>query len=102
MKEYQMVITEKESGKEVANETATCLIGAVANSNNGKKVPTFTNFVVSEDSALTVASTMLKTVELITAIGEKYPEIRGIFNMLLDKVDEALKNEDKEIKTYVE
>lgn len=99
MRECQIVITDKKDGKELFNETATCFFGISANSNNGKTVPTFTNILVSEDSALTVAATMLKTVELITAVCGKYPQIKAIFNDMMDTMDKEL---SEEVKTYVE
>lgn len=99
MREYQIVITDKKDGKELFNETATCFFGISANSNNGKTVPTFTNILVSEYSALTVAATMLKTVEMITVICGKYPKIKAIFSDMMDTMDKELR---EEVKIYVE
>ena len=99
MREYQIVITDKEDGKELFNETVTCFLGVSANSKTGGTVPDFTDIVVSEDTALTVASTMFKTVGLIMAMCEKYPAIKVILN---DMMDVANKELTKEIKTYVE
>jgi len=99
MRECQIVITDKEDGKELFNETATCFLGVSANSKTDGNVPDFTDIVVSEDTALTVAATMFKTVGLIMAMCEKYPSIKVIFN---DMMDIANKELTKEIKTYVE
>lgn len=99
MREYQVVITDKKDGKELYNETSTCFLGVATNSKTGGIVPTFTNIVVSEDTALTVASTMLKTVELLTGLCGKYPAIKVIFYDMLEKMDKELR---EEVKTYVE
>lgn len=99
MREYQVIITDKKDGKELYNEVSTCFLGVAANSKTGGIVPTFTNIVVSEDTALTVASTMMKTVEVITLLCKKYPSIKVIFNDMMEKMDKEL---SEEVKTYVE
>lgn len=99
MREYQIVITDKEDGKELFNETVTCFLGVSANSKTGGIVPDFTDIVVSEDTALTVAATMFKAIELIMTMCGKYPAVKVIFDNMMDDANKELK---KEIKTYVE
>lgn len=99
MKEYQIVVTDKNDGKELYNETSTCFLGVATNSKTGGIVPTFTNIVAIEDTALAVASTILKTVGLITGLCGKYPAIKVILDDMLEKMDKEL---SEEVKTYVE
>lgn len=99
MREYQVVITDKKDGKELYNETSTCFLGVATNSKTGGIVPTFTDIVASEDTALTVAATMLKTVKLLTVLCGKYPAIKVIFYDMLEKMSKEL---SEEVKTYVE